>query len=367
MASGADRRALRPADDTTRLILLGTGGGAYPKATRCGYANAIVVGDTTYLVDCGEGVHRQLWRAGLTVNERSAPDRPLLRTVFITHLHADHIMDLANLVQGSWPSHPIDIYGPGPADQPIPMFPADAVRPLADPDEPAARSSCNGGPSVTGVRLQRQPPCRQRRARRRDRFDSRPRDRGAPRRLHARRRSRRCSRQQLGGGRGPADGPGRDLPPGRSRGQRDRNARAARSGVSGARLPLRHATWLRRLVRRHRTMRERRPAGRRRRHPRPRGHRRRPPDRTSGRTCPTTPPLRNHLAAAHSSPEQVGDIATRARVRTLVLSHLVPGDGDPSDEEWVARVRPHFDGEIVCGVDLDELTLTRTGAFLDRV
>ena len=137
MASGADRRALRPAGDTTRLILLGTGGGAYPKATRCGYANAIVVGDTAYLVDCGEGVHRQLWRAGLTVNERSAPDRPLLRTVFITHLHADHIMDLANLVQGSWPSHPIDIYGPGPADQPIPMFPADAVRPLADPDEPA--------------------------------------------------------------------------------------------------------------------------------------------------------------------------------------------------------------------------------------
>ena len=77
--------------------------------------------------------------------------------------------------------------------------------------------------------------------------------------------------------------------------------------------------------------------------------------------------LRNHLAAAHSSPEQVGDIATRARVRTLVLSHLVPGDGDPSDEEWVARVRPHFDGEIVCGVDLDELTLTRTGASVDRV
>jgi ribonuclease BN (tRNA processing enzyme) len=72
---------------------------------------------------------------------------------------------------------------------------------------------------------------------------------------------------------------------------------------------------------------------------------------------PNSAATRNHLAAAHSSPADVGDVATRAGVRRLVLSHLVPGDGDPSDEEWVARVRPHFGGDIVCGVDLAEHSL----------
>ena len=42
---------------------------------------------------------------------------------------------------------------------------------------------------------------------------------------------------------------------------------------------------------------------------------------------------------------------------TLVLSHLVPGDLEPSEEEWEERVRPHFGGEVVCGVDLDEFAL----------
>jgi hypothetical protein len=39
------------------------------------------------------------------------------------------------------------------------------------------------------------------------------------------------------------------------------------------------------------------------------------------------------------------------------LSHLVPGDGEVSEDEWEAKVRPHFPGEIVCGVDLDEFEL----------
>jgi ribonuclease BN (tRNA processing enzyme) len=72
---------------------------------------------------------------------------------------------------------------------------------------------------------------------------------------------------------------------------------------------------------------------------------------------PNADAVRNHLAAAHSSPRQVGEIATAAGVPTLVLSHLVPGDGDPTDEQWEARVRPHFGGELICGVDLDELAL----------
>jgi ribonuclease BN (tRNA processing enzyme) len=75
------------------------------------------------------------------------------------------------------------------------------------------------------------------------------------------------------------------------------------------------------------------------------------------RRLPNFEAIRNHLASAHSTPEQVGEVATRAGVRTLVLSHLVPGDGERTEDDWEHRVRPHFDGEVVCGVDLDELAL----------
>ena len=96
----------------------------------------MVVGDAVYLVDCGEGVHRQLWLAGLTVSGRFGSDRPIVRALFVTHLHSDHIMDLANLAQGSWPTHKIDAFGPAPAGLPIPAFPLGDERPLALPVDP---------------------------------------------------------------------------------------------------------------------------------------------------------------------------------------------------------------------------------------
>jgi len=66
----------------------------------------------------------------------------------------------------------------------------------------------------------------------------------------------------------------------------------------------------------------------------------------------------SHLTSSHTSPEDAGRIAARCGVRTLVLSHLVPGDDEFTEEEWEARARPYFDGEIVCGVDLDEFSLS---------
>src|SRR5262249_19772905 len=65
-----------------RLVLLGTAGGPAPKVGRAAPAQAIVVGDRTYLVDCGDGVARQLAQARLPIRE--------LRAVFITHQHSDH-------------------------------------------------------------------------------------------------------------------------------------------------------------------------------------------------------------------------------------------------------------------------------------
>lgn len=66
--------------------------------------------------------------------------------------------------------------------------------------------------------------------------------------------------------------------------------------------------------------------------------------------------LREHLLASHTTTEQVGQIATAAGVKTLVLSHFVPG-GHPflDDRVWYDAVRPHFDGRLVVGRDLMEL------------
>ena len=53
------------------------------------------------------------------------------------------------------------------------------------------------------------------------------------------------------------------------------------------------------------------------------------------RRLPNATRLRKHLLASHTVPEDVGRIAAQAGVKTLVLSHFVPGD-DPSitDEQW---------------------------------
>lgn len=66
--------------------------------------------------------------------------------------------------------------------------------------------------------------------------------------------------------------------------------------------------------------------------------------------------LRAHLLASHTSTEDVGRIAAQAGVKTLVLTHFVPGD-DPSitDEQWSEGVRKHYSGRIIVGKDLMEI------------
>jgi ribonuclease BN (tRNA processing enzyme) len=66
-----------------------------------------------------------------------------------------------------------------------------------------------------------------------------------------------------------------------------------------------------------------------------------------------------HLTDSHTSPEDAGTIARRAAVGTLVLSHLVPGDGEIAEDMWEARARADFDGNVVCGMDLDQFSLSR--------
>jgi len=72
---------------------------------------------------------------------------------------------------------------------------------------------------------------------------------------------------------------------------------------------------------------------------------------------PNAATLKEHLLASHTLPEDVGRVAAAAGVKTLVLSHFVPGD-DPSisDEMWAEGVRKHYSGRIVVGKDLMEIS-----------
>ena len=71
---------------------------------------------------------------------------------------------------------------------------------------------------------------------------------------------------------------------------------------------------------------------------------------------PNAKRLREHLMAAHTLPEDVGKIAAQANVKTLVLSHFVPGDdASITDEQWSEGVRKYFKGRVVVGRDLMEI------------
>jgi ribonuclease BN (tRNA processing enzyme) len=74
------------------------------------------------------------------------------------------------------------------------------------------------------------------------------------------------------------------------------------------------------------------------------------------RRLPNATRLREHLMAAHTLPEDVGKLAAQAGVKTLVLSHFVPGDdASITDEQWAEGVRKYFKGKIVVGKDLMEI------------
>ena len=94
---------------TSRLILLGTAGGPTPKPNRAAPAQVIVVDNTSYVIDCGNGVARQMILAKLKLAS--------IRNVFLTHHHSDHNADYGNLLLLAWATDlatPVDTYGPPP-------------------------------------------------------------------------------------------------------------------------------------------------------------------------------------------------------------------------------------------------------------
>ena len=101
----------------TRLILLGTGGGPRPRRVSSAPAQVIVSNNVAYVVDCGDGVARQLAFAGVPLTT--------LRHVFITHQHSDHNADYGNLIWLAWTaglSTRVDTWGPPPLKKMTQLF-----------------------------------------------------------------------------------------------------------------------------------------------------------------------------------------------------------------------------------------------------
>jgi ribonuclease BN (tRNA processing enzyme) len=104
--------SLNAQNAATKLVLLGTGT-PFADPTKSGPSLAIVVNNTSYIVDCGPGVVRRAAEA----SKLGFPslEAAQLKTLFITHLHSDHTIGLADIILTPAVldrNAPISIYGP---------------------------------------------------------------------------------------------------------------------------------------------------------------------------------------------------------------------------------------------------------------
>ncbi len=283
-------------ESRTRLILLGTGGGPRPKKGRSAPAQAIVVGDDVYVVDCGDGVARQMVQAGLALSR--------LRAVFITHHHSDHNADFGNLLLLAWSElrTGVDLFGPPPLAKMTDLFfelnardieirVADEGRPplpsfaRAHEIERGGEVTSRPGVKVTAA-LVEHPPVEPSFAYRFDTAD----------------RSIVISGDTA-------------------------RSEALVALARGADVLVHESLYV-------------------------------PGIDWLAREMPNDDPakLRDHMLRGHTPVEEVGRIAAAARVKTLVLSHFVPGDvPGVTDDDWLAGARAHFSGAIVVGKDLMEI------------
>jgi len=280
----------------TRLVLLGTAGGPRPRTTRAAPAQAIVVGDTVYVVDCGNGVARQLVLANLPLRD--------VRHIFITHQHSDHNADYGNLILLAWAAglHTrLDSWGPPPLARMTDLFfemnATDIGARMADerrvPLRPLvhAHELLGGGPVMhdENVRVTaavvHHPPIVPAFA---YRFDA-------------------ADRSIVISGDTTAT---------------DSLVTLARGADVLVHEALYDAAAVDRLV----------------------------------ASVPNASDLRRSILSHHTTAEEAGRIAAEAKVGTLVLSHLVPAE-DPAITEamWTDAARKHFGGRIIVGKDLMEL------------
>jgi ribonuclease BN (tRNA processing enzyme) len=280
----------------TRVILLGTKGG--PRVGEAGRSNPstlILINDVPYVVDCGYGVSRQLIKADIALNR--------VRYLFITHHHSDHNLEYGPLIYNAWITGlPVrfDAYGPVGLRKLTRDFFAyqkfDIDIRIPDEGRPDPRKLLTIHEfNRSGLVMQNE-----------DvrvtslRVKHPPITQSYAYRFDARDRSVVIS------------GDTAYLP-------------AMAEFAKGADVLVHEVMYL-------------------------------PGIEALLQRLPNAARLRQHLMAAHTVSEDVGRIAAQAGVKTLVLSHFVPGD-DPSitDEQWSEGVRKHFKGEIIVGKDLMEI------------
>jgi ribonuclease BN (tRNA processing enzyme) len=101
-----------PSLPNNALITVGVAAGPPPTPDRFGICSVLKIGDELYVIDCGLGSLNGFTNAGLHF--------PDIKKMFITHLHADHIVDyysffLSGGNQSKAGQAPVMVYGPGPA------------------------------------------------------------------------------------------------------------------------------------------------------------------------------------------------------------------------------------------------------------
>jgi ribonuclease BN (tRNA processing enzyme) len=280
----------------TRVVLLGTKGG--PRVGESGRSNPstlILINDVPYLVDCGYGATKQLLSAGIAVNR--------LRYVFVTHHHSDHNLEFGPLVYNAWitgiPAH-IDAYGPPGmarmAEDYFNYLKFDIDTRIVDEGRPDPRKLVTthefDKPGVVMTNDDVKVSACL--------VPHPPVKPAYAYRFDAKDRSVVISGDTA-------------------------YAPELAEFAKGADVLVHEVMYL-------------------------------PGIEALIKRLPNAKRLREHLLVAHTLPEDVGKIAAQAGVKTLVLSHFVPGD-DPSitDEQWSEGVRKHFKGRVVVGKDLMEI------------
>jgi ribonuclease BN (tRNA processing enzyme) len=281
-----------PPTNDTRLILLGTKGGPRVGRGRANPANVVAVNDRPYVIDCGYGITRQLIDAGIEAHE--------VRTILITHNHSDHVLELGPLIYSAWAGglrEPIDVWGPPPVGKIVASF----LESMAyDID---IRIGDEGRPDLRKlVRVHEfEPPGPV--------FEADGLKVSATKVRHPPLTHAYAYR---------FDTPGRSIV---LSGDTTYSPELIALAM-GADILVHEVMHLESI------------------------------DRMLSRVA-NAPTLRRVLMDYHTTTEQLGHVAAQAGVRTLVLTHFVPGD-DPSitDAMWVEGVRKSFAGKIVVGRDL---------------
>ena len=280
---------------STRVVLLGTKGG--PRVGEAGRSNPstlILINDVPYLVDCGYGVTKQLITANVALNR--------LRYIFITHHHSDHNLEFGPLLYNTWitglPAH-IDAYGPPGLAKMAPQFfdylKFDIDTRIVDEGRTDPRKLITAHEIKPGVVLIND-----------DVKVSSCLVRHPPiKEAYAYRFDAKDRSVVISGDTAYAP--------------------ELAEFAKGADVLVHEVMYL-------------------------------PGIEALIRRLPNAKRLREHLMVAHTLPEDVGKIAAQAGVKTLVLTHFVPGDDATiTDEQWAEGVRAHFKGRVIVGKDLMEI------------